>query len=144
MIRHCRGIAGKLQNARLYSLRAARDAEDAAAADLRTAAVHLERCLRDASPAADLDTLRGAEGEAAALYFSMVPKMLRVSEPDFAWNGRNRRPPLHPVNALLSLLYALLSNDCVSAVEAAGLDSQIGFLHALPLVGRRWRSICGN
>jgi CRISP-associated protein Cas1 len=91
----------------------------------------LERYLRDASPAADLDTLRGAEGEAAALYFSMVPKMLRVSEPDFARNGRNRRPPLDPVNALFSLLYALLSNDCVSAVEAAGLDSQIGFLHAL-------------
>jgi CRISPR-associated protein Cas1 len=61
----------------------------------------------------------------------MVPNLLRVDEPVFAWNGRNRRPPLDPVNALLSFLYALLSNDCVSAVEAAGLDPQIGFLHAL-------------
>jgi CRISPR-associated protein Cas1 len=124
-------VAGKVQNARLYLLRAARDAEDTPAASLRTAAARLERCLRDASLAADLDTLRGAEGEAAAVYFSMVPNLLRVDEPVFAWNGRNRRPPLDPVNALLSFLYALLSNDCVSAVEAAGLDPQIGFLHAL-------------
>lgn len=124
-------VAGKLQNGRLYLLRAARDAEDAAAAALRTAAARLERCLRDASLADDLDTLRGAEGEAAAVYFSMVPNLLRIDEPEFAWNGRNRRPPLDPVNALLSFLYALLTNDCVSAVEAAGLDPQIGFLHTL-------------
>jgi CRISPR-associated protein Cas1 len=124
-------VAGKLQNARLYLLRAARDAEDTAATALRTAAARLERCLRDASLAADLDTLRGAEGEAAAVYFGMVPNLVRVDEPEFVWNGRNRRPPLDPVNALLSFLYALLSNDCVSAVEAAGLDPQIGFLHAL-------------
>jgi CRISPR-associated protein Cas1 len=124
-------VAGKLQNSRLYLLRAARDAADEPAAALRVAAARMERCLHDASLAGDLDTLRGAEGEGAAVYFAMVPNLIRVPDEAFAWNGRNRRPPLDPVNAVLSFLYALLANDCASAVEAAGLDPQLGFLHAL-------------
>ena len=43
--------------------------------------------------------------------------------------GRSRRPPLDPVNALLSFLYALLGHDCRSALAAAGLDAAVGFLH---------------
>jgi CRISPR-associated protein Cas1 len=50
---------------------------------------------------------------------------------DFKMNGRNRRPPLDRVNGILSFLYTLLLHDCVSAAEGVGLDSQIGFLHAL-------------
>ncbi len=44
---------------------------------------------------------------------------------------RTRRPPLDPMNALLSFLYAVLLNDCRSAVESVGLDPQLGFLHAV-------------
>ena len=46
-------------------------------------------------------------------------------------HGRNRRPPLDPINGLLSFLYTLLLNDCISAAEGVGLDSQMGFLHAM-------------
>ena len=49
----------------------------------------------------------------------------------FKFNGRNRRPPRDPVNALLSFLYALLTTDCVAALEGVGLDPQIGYLHAV-------------
>lgn len=59
------------------------------------------------------------------------PQVIRAADSGFAWTGRSRRPPLDPINALLSFLYALLANDCASAVEAAGLDPQVGFLHAL-------------
>lgn len=45
--------------------------------------------------------------------------------------GRTRRPPLDPVNALLSFLYALLLSDCTAAAQGVGLDPQVGFLHAL-------------
>jgi len=124
-------VAGKIQNARLYLLRAARDAPESDAEALRLSAARLERHLRDAGEALDLDRLRGAEGAAAAEYFAAVPHLLRTTEPGFAWTGRSRRPPLDPLNAILSFLYALLTNDCVSAVEAAGIDPQIGFLHAL-------------
>lgn len=124
-------VAGKLQNARLYLLRAARDAEGEVVTTLRNMAERIARHLRAAGDAADLDALRGEEGAAAAEYFAAFPLLLRTSDPTFAWSGRSRRPPLDPPNALLSFLYALLANDCASAVEAAGLDPQIGFLHAL-------------
>jgi len=124
-------VAGKLQNARLYLLRAARDAPEQPAAALRLAAERLERHLYAAGMATDLDALRGEEGAAAAEYFAAIPHVVRAAEPAFAWTGRSRRPPLDPLNALLSFLYGMLTNDCVSAVEAAGLDPQIGFLHAL-------------
>ena len=58
--------------------------------------------------------------------------MLRPSLTDvFQFRTRNRRPPKDPVNALLSFLYALLLTDCRSALETVGLDSQLGFLHAV-------------
>ena len=49
----------------------------------------------------------------------------------FAMDGRTRRPPRDRFNALISFLYAMWMNDCRSALEAAGLDPQVGFLHAL-------------
>jgi CRISPR-associated protein Cas1 len=49
----------------------------------------------------------------------------------FRMEGRTRRPPRDRLNALLSFLYSMWMNDCRSAVEAAGLDPQLGFLHAV-------------
>ena len=49
--------------------------------------------------------------------------------PDIRFRGRSRRPPLDPVNALLSFLYTLLTHDCRSAAESVGLDPAVGFLH---------------
>ena len=46
-----------------------------------------------------------------------------------AFSNRNRRPPLDPVNALLSFAYSLLTHDCASALESVGLDAYVGFLH---------------
>ena len=79
----------------------------------------------------NLDQLRGVEGEAARQHFGSFSRMIREERETFALNGRNRRPPRDPANALLSFLYALLLTDCVAAVEGVGLDPQMGFLHAL-------------
>jgi CRISPR-associated protein Cas1 len=79
----------------------------------------------------DLEMLRGVEGESARNYFSTFDRMVREDRETFKLNGRNRRPPTDPVNALMSFLYALVMNDCVAAAEGVGLDPQIGFLHAL-------------
>ncbi|NOT56176.1 MAG: CRISPR-associated endonuclease Cas1 [Deltaproteobacteria bacterium] len=57
--------------------------------------------------------------------------MIREDRETFHLNGRNRRPPRDPINALLSFLYALLLSDCVAGAEGVGLDPQMGFLHAL-------------
>jgi CRISPR-associated protein Cas1 len=77
---------------------------------------------------ADLDALRGVEGEAAARYFEVFDAM--IASESFRFDKRTRRPPLNPVNALLSFGYALLATDCLAAVTAVGLDPAIGFLHA--------------
>ena len=78
------------------------------------------------------DFLRGLEGGAAARYFVVFDDLLRPpSDPDnkLRFTTRSRRPPLDPINALLSFLYSMLTHDARSACEATGLDAAVGFLH---------------
>jgi len=126
-------VAGKLRNSRTLLQRGARESADALEAGrLRKAADMLGASLRAARDAVDLDVLRGIEGEAARGYFAALNLIVKPQfRAEFHLNGRTRRPPLDRFNALLSFLYAMLMNDCRSAVEAAGLDPQVGFLHAL-------------
>jgi CRISPR-associated protein Cas1 len=123
-------ILGKIANARTVLLRAARDhADKSDQTALQTAVVHLDRCLSDAQRAADLDALRGVEGEAARTYFSVFDHLITAQKEAFTFHDRSRRPPLDNVNALLSFLYAMLAHDARAACEAAGLDPAVGFLH---------------
>ena len=126
-------VAGKLQNQRHVLLRGARDAKhDDDAAALVRAAKNLAASLRALPDAADLDALRGVEGEAARGYFAAINLLIRPDlRGQFQLDGRTRRPPRDRMNALLSFLYAMWMNDCRSAAEAAGLDPQVGWLHAL-------------
>lgn len=126
-------VAGKIKNARQVLQRGAREAKDPAeAAKLTRVADDLAASLRALPAATDLDTLRGVEGEAARQYFSGLNLIIRPEAREaFQMDGRSRRPPRDRVNALLSFLYSMLMNDCRSAAEAAGLDPQVGFLHAL-------------
>ncbi|MBW1953028.1 MAG: type I-C CRISPR-associated endonuclease Cas1 [Deltaproteobacteria bacterium] len=125
-------VAGKVKNLRHSLLRSAREADSAQTEKpLRDAARLLADILGNLPGAATLDALRGLEGEATRRYFAVFPHMIRGEQQFFVFNGRSRRPPLDPVNALLSFLYALLLNDCVSAAQGVGLDPQVGFLHAL-------------
>lgn len=85
------------------------------------------RRLRDSEP--DASRVRGLEGEAGAIYFGVFNELLLAERAAFSISSRNRRPPLDPMNALLSYLYTLLAHDCRGALEGVGLDPQIGFLH---------------
>ena len=126
-------IAGKLRNARQVLLRGAREAaNEADGKTLSAAAGALCRSVRNLPHAPDLDSVRGIEGDAAKIYFSAMNGIVRRdARGHFAMDGRTRRPPRDRVNALLSFLYSMLMNDCRSALEAVGLDPQLGFLHAL-------------
>jgi CRISPR-associated protein Cas1 len=77
----------------------------------------------------NIDTLRGIEGDSARLYFSVFDQTIVAQKESFKFSGRNRRPPLDRVNALLSFIYTLLYNDMCGALEANGLDPAVGFLH---------------
>ena len=126
-------VAGKLKNQRQVLLRGAREAKAGDdEARLTRAAQDLAASLRALPDAATLDVLRGVEGEAARTYFAALNLLVRADLRDtFSMDGRSRRPPRDRMNALLSFLYSMWMNDCRSACEAAGLDAQVGFLHAL-------------
>ncbi|MFZ2218814.1 MAG: CRISPR-associated endonuclease Cas1, partial [Rhodoferax sp.] len=131
MARAC--VAGKIKNTRQVLQRGAREAKDEGEAKTLTRWVDdLAAALRALVEVKDLDSLRGVEGAAARQYFSGLNLLVRPDQrAAFAMDGRTRRPPRDRFNAMLSFLYAMWMNDCRSALEAAGLDPQVGFLHAL-------------
>jgi len=119
-------IEGKVRGACMVLNRAYRDhGEDG----LKEKASEISRLLKSMPNLESIDEVRGIEGIAASWYFDVFPKMLRASE--FQFDGRVKRPPRDPVNAVLSFAYTLLASDCRSALETVGLDPQMGFLHAL-------------
>lgn len=79
----------------------------------------------------DVDALLGLEGNVARIYFELFSCMLRPKSLGGDWDfvGRNRRPPRDPINALLSLAYALLAKECTVALMAEGLDPWWGLFH---------------
>ena len=125
-------VAAKIQNSRLVLMREARQTTEAEAERaLRDAAAAMANTLKDLENARGLNAVRGHEGRAGAVYFSVFDDLVRTSDDSFTFDGRNRRPPRDPVNALLSFLYALVRVECQAACEGVGLDPQIGFLHAV-------------
>lgn len=101
----------------------------AARAATNIAETRLTDIARRALQGTEIAGLRGIEGEAAQVYFSVLDHLILVEDRSFAFTGRSRRPPLDRINALLSFLYAMLGHDCRSALESAGLDPQVGYLH---------------
>lgn len=126
-------VAAKVRNARQVLQRGAREAKlEEEAASLSRGVDDLAAALRSLPQTSSLDEVRGIEGDAARRYFERITLLLRPdARPSFSMDGRTRRPPRDRINALLSFLYSMWMNDCRSAVEAAGLDPQIGFLHAV-------------
>jgi CRISPR-associated protein Cas1 len=124
--------AGKLQNARQLLMRSARESTSPTGnAALKAAAATHAEMLKLLESARSLDEVRGLEGTAARAYFEVLNECLKSPEPEFQLDKRQRRPPRDRMNALLSFLYTLLRGDCASALEAVGLDPQVGYLHAL-------------
>ena len=122
-------VAAKITNTRTGLQRALRNHPESDNEGKMAAAIErLARIKKNVAAADSSDTLRGYEGEAAREYFSVFNTLIR-SENGFALEKRSRRPPLDPVNALLSFLYTLLCHDCRGACEAVGLDPAVGFLH---------------
>ncbi len=127
-------VAAKLQNSRFVVSRWSRDSKGRDwADDLATRASQIfERVSRlDGAPTSD--HVRGIEGDAARIYFGAIARV--VSGSALSFSKRTRRPPRDPVNALLSFCYGMLTSECIGAVEAVGLDHQIGFFHR-PRSGR--------
>ena len=90
----------------------------------------LGRRGRRAARAESIDSLRGHEGQAAAIYFGHFAGMLKSElAAEFDANGRQRRPPPDPVNACLSFAYSMLTHECTAALRTARLEPSIGAYH---------------
>ena len=122
-------IAGKIQNYRSVLRRFIRDHGESV--EVTDAVRVLERCRREALVTGGIDELRGIEGGAANIYFSVFSNLIINQKTDFIFKGRNRRPPKDAVNAMLSFAYTLIANDVSAALETVGLDPYVGFMHKL-------------
>lgn len=126
-------IVGKILNTKMVLQRRLRD--HGPEESCKSVVSKLSNILLRLKNAETLDQIRGLEGEAANGYFSVFNTLLCGQGKNFAIHGRSRRPPLDPMNALLSFLYTVLAHDCASACESVGLDPQVGYLHT-PRSGR--------
>jgi CRISPR-associated exonuclease Cas4/CRISPR-associated protein Cas1 len=128
-------VAAKIRNTRVMlrrNFKAGNEAERDATLD------GLARLAERATHAPSFAELLGLEGEAAARYFRLFSSMFGEAAhgfPEFAFDKRTRRPPADPVNAMLSLGYALLTRTWLTVLSAVGFDPYLGFYHA-PRFGR--------
>lgn len=123
-------IMGKVYNSRSVLERATRDHYlriDVEKIKLQSG--YLYKALNNIINAESIDQIRGIEGEAASVYFSVFDELILQQKEQFYFAKRNRRPPMDKVNALLSFAYTLLAGMCKSSLEAVGLDPYVGFMH---------------
>ncbi len=121
-------ISAKIANSRKVLERFLRDyPESPNCARVREASNILNLSKREALAATNMDVLRGIEGNASRMYFSVFNSL--ILRGGFVFDGRTRRPPKDNVNALLSFAYTLLASDIQSALESIGIDSYVGFFH---------------
>nr|HID58696.1 CRISPR-associated endonuclease Cas1 [Desulfobacterales bacterium] len=119
-------VRGKVGNMRAILLRLNRNREDL---ELDDHVLQLKLLMKKIAGAESIDSVRGFEGRASALYFDGFSRGFIAEGVHF--EKRMRRPPKDPVNALLSLGYMLLFNVVMSAVSLVGFDPYLGSLHAL-------------
>lgn len=119
-------VAGKIENMHHSLQRWARGKPDA---DISRALDRLRAGLPAASNAPDVPSLLGIEGSTSGQYMYALGQLL--TNPDFSFCRRVRRPPTDPVNALLSFGYVILTRRMESIVQSVGLDPYLGFLHGV-------------
>ena len=131
-IRYARNfITGKVYNSRWILERAIRDYPMRVDTErLKEKSKFLYQSLENIRNCEDSSVLLGLEGEAASVYFSVFDELILQQKDSFYFHGRNKRPPLDRVNAMLSFAYSLLAGMCGSALEGVGLDPYVGFYHA--------------
>ena len=122
-------VAAKIRNSRTMLRRNWRGDES----DRKEPLVRLKHMAEQAAAAHDVQKLLGIEGESAAIYFSRFQNMITKNSSgniaEFSFSTRNRRPPTDPVNAMLSLSYALLTREFTTTILITGLDPYMGFYH---------------
>ncbi|SLM31161.1 CRISPR-associated protein Cas1 [Desulfamplus magnetovallimortis] len=119
-------VKGKIDNMAAFLLKRNRNRKED---KIRTTAIRLRGFSQYLSESLSREAIRGVEGAATRIYFMAFNNLLH--HPHFTFKNRSRRPPLDPVNALLSFVYTLLTNEVLSAIKICGLDPYKGSLHEI-------------
>ena len=123
-------IVGKIYNCRWVLERTKRDHKLRVNVDrLSRQSESLQKAMAPVRDCSSMAELRGIEGLAAKDYFFAFDDLILRNKDDFFFQERSRRPPLDRMNALLSFVYALLTSDCIAALQGVGLDPYVGFMH---------------
>lgn len=125
-------VAAKLSNTRYLIKRSMRDNPHLDNdGELSRCIEYLESGIEHVYEMNDIETIMGVEGNCAKAYFNIFDSLVLHQKEDFRIVGRTKRPPLDPINAMLSFLYTIMTSSFTSALESVGLDSSYGFYHAL-------------
>lgn len=125
-------VASKLSNTRFLVRRSMRDNPQLDDDGMLSQCIeYLESGIERVYEMKDTETIMGLEGSCAKAYFNIFDRLILHQKDEFYLNSRTKRPPLDPVNAVLSFLYTILTSSYTSALESVGLDSCYGFYHAL-------------
>ncbi len=120
-----RHVTGKLINSRALLQRRGRSSPDQR---IDHAVSALQNILSDLALASTIPQIRGYEGAGSADYFKGLAACFRGP---FVWQGRVRRPPPDPLNAMLSFGYTMLFQNIYAIAKARGLTPYVGALHEL-------------
>lgn len=125
-------VEAKLSNCIATIKRTQHDHSEIKNSDLTNNTVQtLKDGIKKAEDCDSYESLLGIEGNCASSYFNSFSKLITSNNLADTFQVRNKRPPLDPVNAMLSFVYTLETLDCSSALETVGLDSYIGFYHTM-------------
>ena len=123
-------ITGKIYNSKAVLSRTVRDySQRLDTYPFVEAMDKLKNTIPDILNSKSTAELIGWEGKCAVAYFDVFDDMILQQKDDFYFDGRNRRPPMDNVNALLSFTYSIFAKMCAAALESVGLDPYVGFLH---------------
>lgn len=132
---HCTDISKNIISAKIYNSRwvierATRDYANSLDVDkLKNASQQMKSEMNAITNCKNTEELRGVEGKAASSYFSVFDDLILQQKDDFYFKGRNKRPPIDKVNAMLSFSYTILNSMVTSALYCVGLDPFVGFMH---------------
>lgn len=125
-------MAAKFSNCRQVLRRTLHDRPELREdSEIKTVMEILEQGIEKVFQAETIEGIVGIEGNCARSYFSVFDKMITNPKSTFSFEYRTKRPPLDPVNAVLSFVYTLMTNEFAASLETVGLDNYIGFCHSL-------------
>ena len=124
----CLRVSKKIVKAKIHNQRVLLQRHSKKIGNINQILDLMRNLLKKVETSNNVDQLRGLEGIASTHYFNGFKCLLKSS---FGFKNRIKRPPVDPVNSLLSFGYTLLFQNVYAFITVHGLNPYIGYFHAL-------------